>query len=155
MTGTDAGGEPESRAYGVALRALGRKERTVHEMRGLLERKGVEPEAIEPTLERLSEVGGLDDAEYARRFVEDRRSISGWGRQRIAAELDRRGVPTELAERALAGEEPEDELDRAASLLTEKGFRLDGDRDRNRALGFLVRRGFELDTAYAAIRRAE
>ena len=61
----------------------------------------------------------LDDARYARLFVEDKRTLEAWGSERIERELRARGVERELVAAALADgdADAEGELDRALELL--------------------------------------
>ena len=94
----------------------------------------------------------LDDARYAERFTEDRRSLSGWGPERIEQDLARRGVPAEVIEPALADRSREDELAAARGVLAERFAALEDDRSRNRAWQLLVRRGFDAELAYDAVR---
>ena len=58
---------------------MARRERTVAELRTALERRRVEPDAIEVAVEELSTSGFLDDARYAVRFAEDKRELAQWG----------------------------------------------------------------------------
>jgi len=147
------GGE-DQRAIDLAWKAVGARERTVYELRTYLENKKVEPAAIDRAVTELSEAGFLDDADYARRFAEDRRAVQSWGRERIERDLLRRGVESGLVERALAQGEEHDELEAALGVL---GARLpsppEGDRERNRAWQMLVRRGYSSELAYEAVRR--
>lgn len=94
----------------------------------------------------------LDDARYAERFTEDRRSLNGWGPERIEQDLARRGIPAEVIERTLAQRSREDELAAACGLLQERFSALEDDRARNRAWQLLVRRGFDTELAYDAVR---
>jgi regulatory protein len=94
----------------------------------------------------------LDDARYAERFAEDRRSLGGWGPERIGHELARRGIPDQLIEPALARRTRDDELAAARRLLAERFAGLEDDRARNRAWQLLVRRGFDTELAYDAVR---
>ena len=94
----------------------------------------------------------LDDARFAERFTEDRRSLSGWGPERIELELSRRGIPEELIEAALARRTREDELAAARGVLAERFTALHDDRTRSRAWQLLVRRGFDAELAYDALR---
>jgi regulatory protein len=125
----------------------------VAELRQYLEGKGVEGEDVEAVVGELCESGVLDDARYAERFTEDRRTLAGWGAERIEQDLRRRGIPAELVERALAEHTREDELAAAGRLLAER-FRapLGDDRERNRAWQLLVRRGYAEELAYDAVR---
>ena len=138
----------------LALGALARKERSVAELGAWLRRRGVGEDEVADVVDHLVSTGGLDDARFAERFAEDKRTLSGWGPERIATSLRQRGVPEADIEAAIGAEDGEQQLERAVGLLAERGVELDGDRGRNRALGLLVRRGFDSETAYEAVRRA-
>jgi regulatory protein len=149
--------DPEARlqhALDLSYRYLGFRDRTVLEVRRHLEAKRVEPDTIEQTVAELGEQGYLDDARFAQRFVEDRRTLDHWGNERIERKLLASGVAGELVEAALvAAARDESQLDAALTVL-QRRFRTppQTDRDRERALGFLVRKGYELEVAYDAIR---
>ncbi len=104
-------------------------------------------------IDTLSEQGYLDDARFAARFAADRRSLDCWGAQRIERRLGELGVSRELVAAALVELRPENELQAALDLL-ERRFPEPprDDRSRNRALGLLVRRGYELELAHDALR---
>ena len=76
MDGPDRENE---RAIELAHRAVGYRDRTVAELRTFLERKRVEPAAIEVAVAELKAAGFLDDARYAERFAEDKRELERWG----------------------------------------------------------------------------
>jgi regulatory protein len=139
----------------LALRALGHKERTERELSEWLRERGVGEAEAEEVLAALLESGGLDDAEFAKRFAEDKRELKGWGPERIREALEARGVNAEQVEAALAPDDEASQLDRAALALAERGLRCVSDEERARALGLLARRGFPLEVGYAAIRRVE
>jgi regulatory protein len=144
------------RALDLAFRALAARERTVHELRAFLERRRVEPDVIDEVIAAVVAEGLVDDAGYARRFAEDRRLLDRWGNERIARDLVRRGVERELVDLALAGHGRDDEMAVAIELL-DRRFPLpfDGDRERDKAWRMLVRRGYEPELAYSALRRHE
>ena len=104
----------------------------------------------------LTDQGYLDDARYAARFADDRRALDGWGSERIARRLEEAGIAPELIAAAVAGHDPEDEIEAAVSLLRRRLTAPPADdRARERALGLLVRRGYELEVAYDAVRAFE
>lgn len=149
-----AQGEAE-RAVELAYRALGRRERTVAELRRYLEGKRVEPDLIDATVERLRAEGWLDDGRYAKRFAEDKQTLERWGRERIARDLRKRGVEPEPIEAALADRGREQELRAAVEVLHAKLPQPPEDeRSRDRAWRLLVRRGYEPELAYEAVRAA-
>ena len=144
------------RALEAAYRALGRRDRTAVEMRRLLENRGLEQAAVEEAVAILHEQGYLDDAAYARRFAEDRRRLDAWGSERIERRLLGLGVAPEHVAAAVALEDPRWELDAALHLLRRRFPEPPrDDRGRSRALGVLVRRGYDLELAHDALRAHE
>ena len=61
-------------ALDLAYRYLGRRDRTVAEVRERLDAERVEPDVVDEAVDELRHLGYLDDARYARRFAEDRRT---------------------------------------------------------------------------------
>ena len=162
MTTAERATDPEARlqhALDLSYRYLGFRDRTVLEVRRHLESKRVEPDTIEQTVAELLAQGYLDDARFARRFVEDRRALDDWGNERIERKLLASGVDGDLVQAALhapttdTGNAVQSQFDAALATL-QRRFRVppESDRDRERALGFLVRKGYELEVAYDAIR---
>jgi regulatory protein len=143
-----------ARALDLAYRYLGRRDRTVAEVRGHLAAKGCEGAAVDGAVAELVAAGYLDDARYAVRFAEDRRTLDGWGSERIAQRLAAAGVDRADIDAALAARDHAAELDAAVALVRRRFPALDSDRERERALGLLVRRGYELELAYDAVRAA-
>jgi len=149
--------DPEVRlqhARDLAWRALNRRERTVAELARLLAAKRVEPAAIETVVAELREQGYLDDASYARRFAEDRRRLDAWGADRIERRLLALGVDRELVAAVVGEQEPAEELEAALAILARRFPEPPATpRDRDRALGVLLRKGYGLELAHDAIRR--
>jgi regulatory protein len=142
-------------AYELALRALSRKERTESELRSWLAERDVGEAEIAEVLELLAEAGAVDDASFARRYAEDKRTLAGWGPERIGSALEARGVAREHIDAALVGEDEGRQLERAISLLDEREMRCISEAGRERALRLLVRRGYSLEIGYEAVRAAE
>jgi regulatory protein len=151
--------DPESRlqhARDLAYRYLGHRDRTLAEMRRHLEHKRVEPATIDAVVAELEEQGYLDDARFAQRYAEDRRALDGWGADRIQRKLLAAGIDPGLVDAAVAGQDRGQELE-AALLVLRRRFRAApaDDRERERALGLLVRKGYGLELAYDAVRALE
>jgi regulatory protein len=143
-------------ALDLAYRYLGRRDRTVAEMRRHLEGKRVGPDTIDATVAELHEQGYLDDARFAQRFAEDRRTLDAWGAERIERKLREAGVPTEHIEAALGTQTADEAREAAIDLLRRRLPEPPrDDRGRERALGLLVRRGYDLEMAYEAVRAFE
>jgi len=144
-------------AIATAYRYLNRRERTQAEMRAHLERAGLDPRSIEQAIQALVGDGQLDDLRFARLFVQDKRQLEGWGSDRIRQTLFGRGVDRDLIEEALAegdGDEGDgdDEMGRALELLQRRFPSPPQDRrERDRALGVLIRKGYDPDLALEAL----
>ena len=127
------------------------------EIRSHLERKGISPELTEAAIQTLSEQALLDDARFAHLFVSDKRELEQWGNERIMRGLLARGIDRDLAATALgdeAGDENEEggELQRALALLQRRFPQSPQDRrERERALGMLLRKGYESELALDAL----
>jgi regulatory protein len=143
-------------ALDVAYRFLGRRDRTVAEVRGRLEAEEIAAEVVDKAIAELTRQGYLDDARYAHRFAEDRRTIDGWGAERIERRLLAVGVAPALIATAVGERGAGEELEAALAVLRRRFPSAPADdRARDRALGLLVRKGYDLDLAYDAVRAYE
>jgi regulatory protein len=143
-------------ALDLAFRYLGHRDRTVFEVRERLCAEGIEPAIVDDAIDELHHLGYLDDARYAQRFAEDRRTIDAWGAERIERRLLALGVDAELIAGALGEQGAGEELEVALAVLRRRFAQPPAhDRDRDRALGLLVRKGYELELAYDAVRAFE
>ena len=148
--------DEQRRAVDLALRAVNARERTEHELRAFLERRRLDAPVIEAAIAEMLNLGFVDDTGYAQRFADDRRLLDQWGSERIARDLARRGVDRDAIEGALSSVERGDEMQAAVELLDRRyKSPFEGDRDRDKAWRMLVRRGYEAEVAYEAVRRHE
>lgn len=150
------GGGTEAQAKDVCLRLLGDRARSRAELADRLAAKGFSPEVANRALDRLAEVGLIDDAAFAEQWVHSRHTFSGKGKRALAQELRRKGVAQEDAEPALESITAEDETDRAAELVRRKLRTLPRDLDREktirRLVGMLARRGYNQSTAFTVVK---
>jgi len=143
--------------YAAALRALGRRDHFRAELAEKLRRKGFEPDLIEAALDRCAGNNLLDDGRLAGRFAEVRSEANGWGPRRIEAELRRRGVARDVAEKA-ARLGPDRLRSALATALRRAQIRApDGwwrvSERRARMVSSLIARGFEVGDAISAVDR--
>ena len=143
-----------ARALELAYRFINHRERTVAEVIARLQRAGLPAEPIEVAISELVELGYLDDARFARVFADDKRNLEAWGAERIARVLGERGIDRALIADVVSPDDDEaTELDRALEILVRRFPKPVSDpRERQRALGVLVRKGYDSEVAYDAVR---
>ena len=139
-------------AFELALRALGRKERSTRELAQWLAERGVDAADVEAVVARLTEDGALDDERFALRYAEDKRELAGWGAERIRDALLARGIAPEHIEAAVAADSATVQVQRASELLARRERGIESQADMASALGFLTRRGYAYEIAHQAIR---
>jgi regulatory protein len=140
-------------ALDLGYRHLGKRDRTEAELRRHLAAREVDEVSIDGAIEALVRQGYLDDARYARVFAEDRRALDDWGPDRIERRLLELGVAPELVAGAVSARDAAGEFDAAVALLRRRfGALAESDRDRDRALRMLARKGYDLELAHDAVR---
>lgn len=146
----------EAQAKDICLRLLTDRARSRAELADKLAAKGFAPEVAERVLNRLAEVGLIDDAAFAEQWVHSRHTFSGKGKKVLAQELRRKGVSDADAGPALAAITPADESARAAELVRRKLTTLPPDlptdKRTNRLVSMLARRGYNQSMAYAVVK---
>ena len=133
------------RALDGALRLLAARPRSEAEMRDRLTRRGLPPDIIRFTLDRLRTIGYVNDAEFSRFWVESRSGANPRGRYVVRRELRAKGVDPDTAAAALESL-PEERSARKAAAKKVRSLRgLEYQQFRTRLAGYLVRRGFPYD----------
>jgi regulatory protein len=118
-----------------------------------LEPLGLEGEECARVLDDLQAEGYIDEARYARSFVNDRFRLHQWGRRKIRYELVGRGIAESLADAALAGIGEEEYREVIRKLAGRKLAQLpaaDAWVLRNKLVQHLVQKGFEPEIAQSA-----
>ena len=143
-------------ARAVCLRLLTARARTRAELVGQLAKRGYPDDVSTEVIERLSEVGLVDDEDFAEQWVRSRRANSGKSKRALAAELRDKGVDNDVITTALADIDAGAERDRAEKLVRDRLRRErlgePGDRDAQnkatrRLVGMLARRGYSQSLA--------
>ncbi len=143
------------RATGSALNLLARRPRSSQEVRSRLKQNGFAEPAIEEALQRLEGWNYVDDADFARYWVENREANRPRGRRLLEQELRHKGVDREVARSAIDAAEP-DEFAAALELANGKlrsYSGLDPQVARRRLAGFLGRRGYGFDVIGPVLQR--
>ena len=130
----------QSRVRSQAAVLLGRRALSRGELTQRLLQKGAEEEAAEAAADWLTDIGAMNDSEYAAQIVRHY-SRSAYGSRRIREELRRHQIPQDLWEDALREQLPAEECLRPWMEKRLKGQVPDG-KERQRIANALLRRGF-------------
>jgi len=147
--------DPEAQARQICLRLLTAAPRTRAQLAQALQRRGVPTEAAEAVLARFADVGLIDDAAFARAWVESRHYSRGLSRRSLSVELRRQGVQTEEIREAVDTLDPEQEVATARRLVEQKmaGTRgLPPEARARRAAGALARKGYPAGLVFRLIK---
>ena len=135
-----------------ALWLLDKRDYSRAELLKKLTEKGYAEETAAAAVDRLAELGFVDDARYAP-IVVRHSAAKGYGARRVQAELQRRGIPKELWDAAMKEMPAQDE---SVDKLLRSRMRGAESTDRaalKRAADALLRRGYAWDEINAAVER--
>ncbi|MBV5244567.1 recombination regulator RecX [Mycolicibacterium sp. PAM1] len=154
--GTDESATRAEQARALCLRLLTVRARTRAELEAQLTKRGYPDDVSAEVLDRLAQVGLVDDEDFAEQWVRSRRINAGKGKRALASELRNKGVDSEVIDAALADIDAGAERTRAEQLVRDKLCREKlgdpGDRDAEnkvmrRLVGMLARRGYHQSMA--------
>lgn len=129
-------------AYNSALNFLSYRPRSTAEVRWNLKGKGVPDQIIERTVERLTQVGLLDDLDFARYWVEQRERFKPRSRRMLWHELRQKGVVSHHIDEALKGLNETDSARRLAEKRARRYTHLEREEFWRKMVSYLQRRGF-------------
>tara|TARA_A100000171_G_scaffold2906_1_gene2592 strand:+ start:7046 stop:7735 length:690 start_codon:yes stop_codon:yes gene_type:complete len=140
----------QGNAYRAAVRILTKRAKSSGELRRKLREYKYEADAIEWSIERLIELGILNDEEYARMVVRSQLSRKPAGRRLLSGKLREKGINQSISDRVLDEMlEDRDTLDDARKLAQQAARSISDRHDRDvrvrRISGRLARRGFDFD----------
>lgn len=142
---TDPEPDPESVARAILLRQLAAAPRSRQQLAEKLAERGVADDLAGRLLDRFTEVGLIDDAQYAAMLVRSRHASRGLARRALAVELRRKGVGDEDAATALDQVDDAAEEEAARELLRRRfgsATHLDPQVLARRAMAMLGRKGY-------------
>jgi regulatory protein len=139
----------DDKAYGLALAYVARRMRSEGELQDYFRRKGYAPALAEDIMGRLQVAGFVDDAEFARRWVENRRQLKSSSAKRLRLELRQKKISPEIVEEVLS-EDATDERVLLRELVTKKR-KQSRYQDDQKLLAYLARQGFAYDDIKAAL----
>jgi regulatory protein len=153
----DDADDPEARAREICLRLLTLAPRTRAQLADALRKRGIPDIVAAGVLDKYADVGLIDDAAFARAWVESRHYSRGLAGRALAAELKQRGVGAGEISDAIEELGPDAEAVAARKLVARQLTSTRGQpaQARTRRLaGMLARKGYPPGLAFRVIREA-
>ena len=153
--------EDEEGAKQKALRFLAIRPRSIKEMRDYLLRKEFSAPIVANVIAKLESLKMLDDLSFARMVCRDAIAEKPVGEKLLRQGLFRKGLPKEITEEVI-GEfiTPESELSQALiaaekyrERVSRSSKKIEDARMKQKILEFLMRRGFDFETAMSATKQ--
>lgn len=141
-----------NKAVDRAINLLSRRPRSTEEIRRRLKKASIEEDVIELAIERLEQLGYLDDVAFARFWIENRKTFKPRGARALHYELRNKGVAEPIIRELV--DDMVDENDAAYRAASKRVNRFRGSKkqDFKQKIGsFLQRRGFNYGVASRAI----
>lgn len=147
--------EVVTRAKDIILYALTMSPKTRKQLADKLKEKEIPEKAAEEALNKMTEVGLIDDAQFAKSWTYSRHTYKGLSASAIKRELKLKGVDEELINDALETITVDNEWERALELAERKApstRNLPKDKRVNRLVGMLARKGYSGNIAYNVVK---
>lgn len=149
--------DPHDVARQIVLRQLAMAPRSRQQLRDKLRQRGCDDAVAEAVLDRLGEVGLVDDHAYAAMLVRSKQAGRGLAAPALARELRAKGIDDDTARSALETIGSEDERERARELVAKRlrtMHGLDVSVQTRRLAGMLARKGYSSEVSVSVIREA-
>lgn len=144
----------EEQARDVCLRLLTTRARSRAELEAQLTKRGFPDDVSARVLDRLTEVGLVDDAAFAEQWVRERRTNAGKGKRALASELRTKGIDADVIAETLDSVDAGEWRVRAEELVAAKLRRENLDDETKvtrRLVAMLARRGYSQGMAFDVV----
>jgi regulatory protein len=139
----------EDKVYMRSLDLILRRKRSEWELRDYLRRKDYEEETAQKVIDRLREKGYVNDEEFAKAWVDNRRLLKNMSKKRLWQELKQKRIDDEIIQ-AVLEVDMADELAIIKEVITSKRQQTRY-RDKEKLTAYLIRQGFRFDDIRAAM----
>lgn len=137
------------KAYDRSLSLISRRMRSEWELRDYLQRKEYDQSIQDAIIDRLINRGFVNDEQFAKRWIENRRLLKGTSKRRLALELRQKRIPDHTIKAAIENDDT-DELSVLRELV-EKKRKQTRYQDKTKLMQYLARQGFSYDLIKQAL----
>jgi regulatory protein len=141
-------------AFQNALKVISYRPRSAHEVQKKLQENGFDEAVIQSVIERLGQIGLVEDKSFAQAWIENRTVFRPRSRRLIGMELRQKGVPDEVVQDALANAVDDETLAYQSAIQYARRLKKFEWQDfRKKLSAYLMRRGFSYEIVDSLVRR--
>jgi len=141
-------------AFQNALKVISYRPRSIHEVQKKLKENGFDETVIQSVIERLGEIGLVEDKSFADAWIENRTVFRPRSRKLMALELRQKGVSDEVIQNALADAVDDETLAYQSAVQYARRLKnLEWQEFRKKLSAYLMRRGFSFEIVGGLVRR--
>lgn len=140
----------DDKIYNNALRYAALRSRSTWEMESYLQRKYSPAPLVKKILNKLSDIGMLNDEAFARNWVANRSLLKPSSTRKLRLELRQKRVPDEIINRVLTEEEAPRDQATLQEVIARKR-RQTKYQDDQKLMQYLARQGFNYDDIKSAL----
>jgi regulatory protein len=141
------------KAYNLVLAYVARRARSEWELRDYFRRKEIDEEAGELILAQLRDFGYVNDLNFARSWVDNRRLLKPVSRRRLMLELRQKHVADDIARQVLEEDETTDRD--TLKQLVERKRKQTRYQDDQKLMQYLIRQGYSYTDVKAVLHSEE
>jgi regulatory protein len=131
------------KAYDRTLNLISHRPRSEWELRDYMKRKDYDEDVANQTIARLRERGYVDDLDFAKRWVDNRRLLKATSKRRLSQELRQKRISDDITRQVLEADET-DEREVLRELI-ERKRKQSKYQDNLKLMQYLSRQGFNYD----------
>jgi regulatory protein len=137
------------KAYNNCLNLIVRRKRSKWEIEQYLKRKSIDQDVVNDIVKRLEENNWLDDLEFARAWVNNRRLLKPISKRRLWQELKAKRVDESSIKTALSEDLTEER--KVLAELVERKQKQTRYQDKQKLMAYLLRQGYSYDDVKSVI----
>ena len=129
----------------IAIKYIGVRLRSIKEIKDYLRKKYEETEWIEVVINKLIDLGYLDDNKFAKAFIKDKLKFTSMGDYKIKLELEHLGVSYDIIDEnifMIDEQEIEDKIKKQIDKMIRTNRKYEGNMLKNKVYTHLVSAGF-------------
>ncbi len=142
----------DDKVYGNALRYAAMRRRSAWEMQSYLQRKQASPDLARQIMDKLTNLGFIDDLAFAQTWVENRHLLKPTSKRKLQQELKAKRVSNEVIDQVLRDDEVEDAGELQTMIARKR--RQTKYQDDEKLMQYLARQGFGYEDIKNALRNS-